>query len=83
MYGLRMPAAIDSISSQVFVLPAEQRMRLALALMESVETGTPASSHEAWFHEITRRIDAFDSGQANSVPASDVFRRLREIAPDR
>jgi putative addiction module component (TIGR02574 family) len=78
-----MPATIDAISSQVFVLPAEQRMQLALALMESVETDNPASANEAWSDEISRRIAAFDSGQTKAVPASEVFRKLREIAPDR
>lgn len=78
-----MPATLDAISSQVFVLPAEQRMSLALALMESVETDSPASSNEAWSDEISRRISAFDSGQTRTVPAVDVFRKLREIAPDR
>ena len=78
-----MPAKLDAISSQVFVLPAEQRMSLALALMESVETDNPASANEAWSGEISRRISAFDSGQTRTVPAVDVFRKLREIAPDR
>ena len=78
-----MPATLDAISSQVFVLPAEQRMSLALALMESVETDKPASATEAWSGEISRRISAFDSGQTRTVPAVDVFRKLREIAPDR
>jgi putative addiction module component (TIGR02574 family) len=78
-----MPATLDAISSQVFVLPAEQRMSLALALLESVETANPASSNEAWSNEISRRISAFDSGETSTVPAVDVFRKLREIAPDR
>ncbi len=78
-----MPGTLDEISSQVFVLPAEQRMRLALALLESVETDRPALSNESWVHEISRRIGAYDSGQTKPVPASDVFRKLREIAPDR
>lgn len=78
-----MSAALDSLSAQVFVLPAEERMRLALALMESVETDHPATAKAAWSEEISRRIGAYDSGQTKTVAASDVFRKLREIAPDR
>lgn len=78
-----MQAAIDGIPGQIFELPPEQRMRLALALMESVETGNTVSSGRAWSDEIARRISAFDSGQTPSVPAAEVFRKLREIAPDR
>ncbi len=76
-----MPATIDAISSQAFVLPAEQRMRLALALMESVETDSPATANAAWSEEISHRITAIDHGQIKPVPASDVFRKLRETAP--
>lgn len=78
-----MPATIDAISSEALVLPADQRMRLALALMESVETDSPATASAAWSDEISRRISAYDSGQTKTVPAVDVFRKLREIAPDR
>jgi len=78
-----MSAALDSLSAQVFVLPAEERMRLALALMESVETDHPATAAATWSEEISRRIVAYDSGQTKTVAASDVFRKLREIAPDR
>ncbi len=78
-----MNATLDAISEQVFVLPAEQRMRLALALMESVETDQPVNAGEEWTAEISRRIADYDSGQVKGVPAAEVFRKLREIAPDR
>jgi putative addiction module component (TIGR02574 family) len=78
-----MNATLDAISSQLFVLPAEQRMRLALALMESVETDIPVTANEAWSAEISRRIEDYDSGRVKGVPAADVFRKLRAIAPDR
>jgi putative addiction module component (TIGR02574 family) len=78
-----MNATLDAISSQLFVLPAEQRMRLALALMESVETDITVTANEAWSAEISRRIEDYDSGRVKGVPAADVFRKLRAIAPDR
>ncbi|MBL9114332.1 MAG: addiction module protein [Verrucomicrobiaceae bacterium] len=78
-----MNATLDSISSQAFVLPAEQRMRLALALMESVETDSPVAAGEAWTAEISHRIADYDAGSVKGVPAAEVFRKLREIAPDR
>lgn len=77
-----MSTTLESISRQVFVLPAEQRMQLALALMESVETGNAAEAEEAWTTEITRRISDYDAGEVKGIPAAEVFRRLREIAPD-
>lgn len=78
-----MRTTFESISRQVFVMPADQRMRLALALMESVEAGDAASAGAAWSDEISRRMEAYDSGESRAVPAAEVFRKLREIAPDR
>ena len=78
-----MTATFDAISNQLFVLPAELKMRLALALMESVETDRPATAGEAWATEISKRIADYDCGRVKGVPASEVFRKLREIAPDR
>ncbi|MFO1484460.1 MAG: addiction module protein [Verrucomicrobiaceae bacterium] len=78
-----MSATLDAISEQVFVLPAEERMRLALALMESVETDNPVTAGEDWTAEVSRRIADYDSGSVKGVPAAEVFRKLREIAPDR
>lgn len=78
-----MSATLDELSSKVFLLPAEQRMRLALALMESVETDSPVTAGEAWTSEISHRIEDYDSGRVKGTPASEVFRKLRGIAPDR
>jgi putative addiction module component (TIGR02574 family) len=74
--------ALDAIAYQVSALSAEQRMSLALALMESVETSASVKSNEAWSAEISRRIDEYDSGRVKGIPAEDVFRKLREMAPD-
>jgi len=35
----------------------------------------------AWDAEIANRIAGFDAGESQSVPASEVFARLRAIAP--
>ncbi len=78
-----MTTTFDAMSGQVLALPAEQRMRLALALMESVETGRPVSENGDWSAQISQRIDDYDAGRVQGVPADEVFRKLREIAPDR
>ena len=78
-----MSVTLEDISSQVFVLPADQRMQLALALMESVETDFPVAANEVSTAEISQRIADFEAGRVIGIPASEVFRKLREIAPDR
>lgn len=73
----------DTLSDQALDLPPEQRMKLARTLIESLETEDAPSSDAAWEVEIRERIAPFDSGEVAGIPASEVFRRLREIAPGR
>jgi hypothetical protein len=56
-------------------------MALAYRLLVSVEPEPGADA--AWEAEISQRIARFDAGQSQSVSASKVFARLREIAPGR
>lgn len=77
-----MSATFETIASEVLALPAEQKMRLALALMESVKTDNPVAAGEAWTATISRRMADYDSGSVKGVPAAEVFPKLRDIAPD-
>jgi len=45
----------------------------------SVEPESGADA--AWDAEIVIRIARFDAGESQTVPASEVFARLRKIAP--
>ena len=46
-----------------------------------VQPDPEPGAESAWDAEITQRIARFDSGEAQPVPAAEVFERLREIAP--
>jgi putative addiction module component (TIGR02574 family) len=76
-----MSMTIDAISNQALILPPAQRLSLACALIESVESDDAPSPDAAWDAEIRDRIARFDRGETTGIPASDVFRKLREIAP--
>ncbi len=78
-----MPTTLDSLSQEALVLPPDQRLTLARRLLDSVELEPEPGAEAAWETEIARRIERFDSGASRPVPASDVFDRLRRIAPDR
>lgn len=78
-----MAVTFDTLSDQALDLPPEQRMLLARNLIESVETEDAPSPDAAWEAEIRERIAQFDAGEVVGIPASEVFRRLREIAPGR
>lgn len=77
-----MPATFDALSEEALILPPEQRIALAHRLLESVELPEPGAE-SAWEAEIVRRIVRFDSGGSETIPADEVFARLREIAPGR
>ncbi len=76
-----MSATLEAISHDALVLPADQRLALAHRLLLSVEPAPEPGSDAAWEAEIARRIARLDSGEAHSIPAAEVFARLREIAP--
>lgn len=65
------------------MLPLDQRIALAHHLLKSVEPDPDPGAETAWEQEITRRIAQADAGEITQIPASEVFARLRRIAPDR
>ncbi len=76
-----MPTALEAISHQALVLPPDQRMELARTLIESVEGSDCESPEEAWNDQILRRLQRYHDGETQGIPAADVFRKLRELAP--
>ena len=76
-----MPPTLDALSQDALVLPPEERVALAYRLLVSVEPSPEPGAEEAWAAEIATRIARFDSGEAQPIPAREVFDRLRQIAP--
>ena len=78
-----MSAALDALSQEALSLPTDQRLALARRLLDSVDLEPEPGAEAAWEAEIARRIARFDAGESKTVPASEAFARLRQIAPDR
>ncbi|MGJ8633648.1 MAG: addiction module protein [Luteolibacter sp.] len=76
-----MTAAVKSLSDEALLLSPAERLSLACSLIESVESEDAPSPESAWEKEIQERIARFDSGETKEIPASEVFMKLREIAP--
>ncbi|MBL9187417.1 MAG: addiction module protein [Opitutaceae bacterium] len=76
-----MPATLDALAHDALVLPPDQRVALAYRLLVSVEPAPEPGAEAAWDAEIVQRIARFDAGKSPSVPAEQVFARLRAIAP--
>ena len=78
-----MPATLEALANDALVLPPEQRLTLARQLLDSVDLAPEPGAEAAWQAEIARRIARLDAGEAKTIPAGEVFARLRQIAPDR
>ncbi len=78
-----MAATLDALSHDALVLPPDQRVTLAYRLLASVEPDPEPGAEAAWEAEIIQRIARFDANESQTVPASEVFARWREIAPGR
>ena len=72
-----MVAKMESIAKVALGLPASARACLAQRLLESLETPSAADIEMAWASEVDDRVKAFDAGKLKSVPARQVFRRLK------
>jgi putative addiction module component (TIGR02574 family) len=71
-------ASFKKIEQQARALAAEDRAKLAEALLESLQT--PLSEIEtAWAQEIEERVAAFDRGETQAYAAEDVFAEARRL----
>ncbi len=73
-YTVSMQRTIDILINDALQLPPEQRVTLAHRLLSSIE---PKENVEAlWDSEIQRRINAYDEGRSETIPAADVFETI-------
>jgi putative addiction module component (TIGR02574 family) len=80
-YARNMPATLEALTREALVLPPDDRLTLARKLLESVDLEPEPGAEAAWEAEIARRIARVKSGESKTVPAAEVFARLRQIAP--
>lgn len=59
-------------------LPSPSRTKLAERLIESIEDFTTPDIEQAWKVEVTKRIQGYESGVVQGIPAEDVFNAARE-----
>ena len=72
-----MSSTLIEIEQQARALPAEDRARLALVLIQSLETADEGSVEEAWRVETESRWAAIERGEAQTTPASEVLAEVR------
>ena len=72
-----MATNLHEIESQARKLSEPERARLALALIESLDSQDDGDVAEAWRVEVDRRWSEIESGKTMTVSASEVFSEVR------
>ena len=65
------------IQRELSELSSEERAKLALALVESLEPEDEGDIAEAWRVEAERRYEQFKRGEVQAIPGDEVFARIR------
>jgi len=68
---------VDTLYSAAMGLPPEGRAALAEKLLDSLDGPQDPEIEAAWIAEAKRRIAEIDRGEAELIPAEEVFRTLR------
>ena len=71
-----MSSSLYAIEAAAFLLPPEERAKLAERLIASLERNPEVE--KAWEEEIKRRIAEFAAGRIESIPAETVFEEARD-----
>ena len=74
-----MPQSLPEIEKNALQLSAEDRARLAVRLLSSLEetTESPEEIEKLWIAEAKRRFQELRDGVVQGIPARDVFAELR------
>ena len=65
------------IQRELSELSSEDRAKLALALVESLEPEDEGDIAEAWRVEAERRYEQYKRGEVQAMPGDEVFARIR------
>jgi putative addiction module component (TIGR02574 family) len=67
----------NALLDEIISLPMEERSRMAEALLQSLNPQDDATT-AAWLAVANRRCNEIVSGQAQTIPAEQVFERIRQ-----
>lgn len=68
-----MTTPLDRLRREARALDADQRARLALDLLESLDaTNAPAEVEKAWNLEARERLARYDAGDKTTISADDL-----------
>jgi putative addiction module component (TIGR02574 family) len=74
-----MSSSLTEREKDALQIPAEDRARLAVRLLSSLDEGTesPDEIEKLWIAEAERRFQGLRDGTVKGIPAAEVFAELR------
>ena len=72
-----MSRDFKDIVAEVLDLPVTSRAELASQLLDSLDEVSEEENEQLWAQEAERRYAEYKAGNIESVPADEVFARLR------
>ena len=78
-----MPPSPQEVLSVALELPPVERGRLAVLLLDSLDSGSDPDHEQAWANEVAHRLAELDSGHLSLIPWAEVQRRMRAEDSDR
>lgn len=69
-----MSANLGKIEEAALTLSAEERARLAMDLIKSLDNYDDPEAEELWLQEAERRYQEYRQGKIQGRPADDVYR---------
>jgi putative addiction module component (TIGR02574 family) len=72
-----MARAVSEIEKEIRNLARPEQEQLLRALLEELDGPADPDAEQAWLDEVQRRSAEFDAGLVKSIPAEEVFARVR------
>jgi putative addiction module component (TIGR02574 family) len=74
---MSLSPAAEQVLQAAMNLAQSERAEVANCLWDSIEGFASPEIEEAWRTEVAERIRAADAGEVDSIPAEEVFARLK------
>lgn len=72
-----MARAVSDIESEIRKLAPSEQEQLLRALLEELDGPADADAERLWLEEVQRRSREFEAGRVKTIPADEVFKRVR------
>jgi putative addiction module component (TIGR02574 family) len=68
----------EELIAEISDLPVEQRARIADQILQTLNAPDP-DIEASWIQEVEERAEEYEKGKVELIPASEVFKCLKEI----